>query len=59
MNAVERVLWYADTKSLPQEKAHEIASHKPASDWPADGQIIFENVIMSYRVGLPAVLDDM
>nr|XP_019004389.1 uncharacterized protein I203_02506 [Kwoniella mangroviensis CBS 8507]OCF67850.1 hypothetical protein I203_02506 [Kwoniella mangroviensis CBS 8507] len=56
MNAVERVLWYADTTSVPQEAAHGIHETTPADSWPQEGAIDFENVVMSYRPGLPPVL---
>ncbi|WVQ94367.1 hypothetical protein IAU59_001446 [Kwoniella sp. CBS 9459] len=56
MNAVERVLWYSDSTSLPQEAAHEVPATKPVEPWPSSGAIRFENVVMSYREGLPPVL---
>lgn len=56
MNAVERVLWYADKETLPQEKPHIIDSADTEDLWPARGRISFENVSMSYRPGLPEVL---
>ncbi|OCF34538.1 hypothetical protein I316_03579 [Kwoniella heveanensis BCC8398] len=56
MNAVERVLWYSDSTSLPQEAAHEVPSTMPAGPWPSTGAIRFEDVVMSYREGLPPVL---
>lgn len=59
MNAVERVLWYADTETLPQEKPHTIDATNADGSWPAEGCISFEDVTMSYRTGLPAVLKGM
>ncbi|WVF66753.1 hypothetical protein IAT40_001495 [Kwoniella sp. CBS 6097] len=56
MNAVERVLWYSDSTSLPQEAAHEVPTTKPAESWPSRGAIKFEDAVMSYREGLPPVL---
>ncbi|WRT65384.1 uncharacterized protein IL334_002327 [Kwoniella shivajii] len=56
MNAVERVLWYSDAASLPQEAAHDIPATKPSDTWPESGSIVFKDVVMSYRPGLPAVL---
>jgi len=53
---VERVLWYADIKSLPQEPEHEIPEAAPPASWPQEGAITFDKVVMSYRQGLPAVL---
>ncbi|WVW79674.1 hypothetical protein I302_101643 [Kwoniella bestiolae CBS 10118] len=56
MNAVERVLWYADVTSLPQEAAHDVPATRPPKTWPHEGSIQFENAVMSYRPGLPPVL---
>ncbi|WVQ83494.1 hypothetical protein IAT38_005635 [Cryptococcus sp. DSM 104549] len=56
MNAVERVLWYSDAKSLPQEPAHYVPATQPKETWPGSGKISLENVVMSYRPGLPSVL---
>ncbi|KAF5367964.1 hypothetical protein D9758_004466 [Tetrapyrgos nigripes] len=54
MNAVERVLYYAH--SVEQEAPHEIPETKPPTSWPSSGAIEMENVVASYRPGLPAVL---
>ena len=54
MNGVERLLHYADV--IEQEPAHEIPEHKPAPEWPSQGQVSLKNVVMSYRAGLPPVL---
>ena len=59
VNAVERVSWYADKTTLPQEKPHTITSTQPSPAWPEQGRICFENVSMAYRLGLPPVLKDM
>ena len=59
VNAVERVLWYADSETLPQEAAHEIPSTTPVKTWPAQGAISMNKIVMSYRKGLPAVLKGM
>lgn len=59
MNAVERVLYYGDKKTLPQEAAYEIGATGPAASWPDRGAIQFRDVVMSYRPGLPAVLKGM
>jgi ATP-binding cassette subfamily C (CFTR/MRP) protein 1 len=59
VNAVERVLWYAEKETLPQEKPHTIDGSTPERLWPAEGRVSFENVSMSYRPGLPAVLKGM
>lgn len=55
MNAVERVTYYSSDK-LEQEAPHEIADAKPSVDWPSQGSISFNNVVMAYRPGLPDVL---
>ncbi|KAF5370913.1 hypothetical protein D9615_009789 [Tricholomella constricta] len=52
MNAVERVLHYAE---LPSEPAATTPDDPPAT-WPAQGQISFTNVELAYREGLPLVL---
>ena len=59
MNAVERVLWYADATNLAQEPPHEITDADPGPQWPERGQITFDKVAMSYRPGLPPVLKGM
>jgi len=52
MNAVERVLHYTD---LPPEGDSTPAREPPAS-WPSDGGIVFSDVELAYRKGLPPVL---
>lgn len=59
VNAVERVLWYSDTSTLPQEAPHELPATRPVDTWPGQGVVKFDNVVMSYRNGLPAVLKGM
>lgn len=59
VNAVERVLWYADANSLPQEAAHIVLASQPTDSWPKDGSISFKNVVMAYRSGLSPVLKGM
>lgn len=59
VNAVERVLWYADKQTLPQEPPHQDHASKPALSWPQRGRIVFEDVVLSYRPGLPTVLKGM
>lgn len=53
MNAVERTLFYSDGH-LPQEKAYELDTDP--KDWPTNGAIAFDKVVMSYRPGQPIVL---
>ncbi|KAJ7728028.1 multidrug resistance-associated ABC transporter [Mycena olivaceomarginata] len=52
MNSVERLIAYAE---LPGEGAAATLEDPPNS-WPDRGEIIFKNVDMSYREGLPLVL---
>lgn len=54
MTSFERVHEYA--YDLPQELAYHIAETKPDTEWPTRGDIVFDNVSMSYRAGLPKVL---
>lgn len=54
MNSVERVVHY--TKSIEQEAPHEIADKKPPPEWPSEGRIEFNKVVLKYRPELPSVL---
>lgn len=56
MNAVERLLHYAN--EVPQEPPHHIkeTDEKLVKDWPVNGEIKFEKVVASHRPGLPSVL---
>ena len=56
MVAVERIKVYAN---MPQEASHFIPENDPSSDWPHSGGIDFERVKMSYRPGLPLVLNSL
>lgn len=58
MNAVERVLYLADGH-LPREAPYLIQATFPGETWPSGGSIKFDNVFLSYRPGLPAVLKGM
>ena len=53
MNSTERIHFYGN--ELPSEGALH-TSVQPAPNWPAQGEIKFENVKMRYREGLPLVL---
>lgn len=53
LNAVERVGTYID---LPSEAPEIIESNRPPPGWPSSGLIKFEDVVLRYRPGLPAVL---
>jgi len=52
--AVERCKDYADTDP---EAPTVIETNRPAASWPMEGRIVFNNVKMSYRPGLPLVLN--
>lgn len=41
---------------MKQEAPHEISENKPPPEWPQRGAIVFEDVYMRYRPGLPNVL---
>ena len=54
MTSVERVLEYS---SLEQEPLLQLPSkHHPPSNWPSHGQIVFDNVSMSYSTHSPPAL---
>ncbi|KAJ1329416.1 ATP-binding cassette subfamily C (CFTR/MRP) member 1 [Microdochium nivale] len=52
MNAVERILYYGN--SLEEEAPEHTVEVAPS--WPQKGEIVFDNVEMQYRAGLPLVL---
>ena len=52
MNAVERVLHYAE---LPPEEKDRTPNNL-APNWPESGSIVFKDVSLAYREGLPLVL---
>lgn len=54
MNSVERLLHYGN--KLDAEAPAVVEDNRPPENWPASGAIEFENVVMSYRPDLPAVL---
>ncbi|ORY27673.1 P-loop containing nucleoside triphosphate hydrolase protein [Naematelia encephala] len=56
MNAVERVMWYADGTRLEQEAPRQIPDSTPPDTWPTHGCIEFKDVVMAYRKGLAPVL---
>jgi ABC-type multidrug transport system fused ATPase/permease subunit len=57
MNSVERLMYYG--RELEQEAAYEIASTAPPKEWPQRGEIVFQDVKLRYRPGLPLVLDGL
>jgi ATP-binding cassette, subfamily C (CFTR/MRP), member 1 len=58
MGKVERLLNYSN---LPHEAAHQVLKPPPPppTNWPTSGQILFTNVVMSYRPNLPPVLNNI
>lgn len=56
MNSAERVLEYVH--HLPQEADYIISETAPPSSWPEKGAIEFKDVQLSYRPGLPLVLQN-
>nr|CAD98883.1 ABC protein [Phanerodontia chrysosporium] len=56
MASVETVTHYSHGKNIAQEAPHEIPENKPPAEWPRDGAIEFNNIVMRYRPGLPYVL---
>ena len=54
MNSVERIVNYAT--ELPQEAAYRKPEMTPQEPWPSNGEVVFDNVSLSYRPGLPLVL---
>ncbi|KAG7733572.1 hypothetical protein KL948_000774 [Ogataea haglerorum] len=58
LSSVERVVEYAD--SLPQEASYYSQPEcQPSKTWPEKGEIVFKNVNMSYRPGLPLALRNL
>ncbi|KAG0274868.1 hypothetical protein BGZ95_009402, partial [Linnemannia exigua] len=56
MNCVERVQEYM---ILPQEAPAIIGFHRPPIDWPTQGEIQVENLVMQYAPDGPAVIRDI
>jgi ABC-type multidrug transport system fused ATPase/permease subunit len=54
MVGAERIMHYAN--ELEQEAPHQLTERKPASSWPSEGRIEFDQVRMKYRPELPDVL---
>lgn len=54
MVGAERIMYYAN--ELEQEAPHEIPDRKPAIEWPSEGKIGLNKIVMKYRDELPFVL---
>ncbi|EIW84207.1 ABC transporter [Coniophora puteana RWD-64-598 SS2] len=54
MNSVERVLHYAN--EVEQEAPHVVENSPAPANWPTEGKVELNNVVMKYRPELPAVL---
>ncbi|MCH0630019.1 ATP-binding cassette domain-containing protein [Kocuria palustris] len=57
MNSAERLYQYAC--NLPEEAPYVITETTPPPEWPAHGQITFDNALLAYRPGLPLVLKNL
>jgi len=55
MNAVERILYYG----TQLEEEAPLKTIEVRKSWPEKGEIIFDNVEMRYRAGLPLVLQGL
>ncbi|KAL1413842.1 hypothetical protein Q8F55_001626 [Vanrija albida] len=55
LNSVERILPYSDC-GIPQEALYEIKETDPGSQWPVQGAIRMDKLVMAYRPGQPIVL---
>ncbi|EKM58258.1 uncharacterized protein PHACADRAFT_171522 [Phanerochaete carnosa HHB-10118-sp] len=56
MAAVETLTHYSHGNYVEPEAPHEVPEKKPPADWPQQGAIKFNNIVMRYRPGLPYVL---
>ena len=54
LTCLERLLEY---QSLPQEAPHAVKSDPESGEWPSRGAIVFQDVSMRYRPGLPLALE--
>lgn len=57
--APHQVVHYSRGDRIEQEAPHEVPDKKPPPHWPQHGAIEFKNVTMSYREGLPDVLQSI
>ena len=56
MNAVERITQYSYRNAIEQEAPHEPTDYPLSKAWPTKGTLELNDVVMSYREGLPPVL---
>jgi len=56
MNAVERITQYTHGNNIEQEAPHEPTNYPLSKAWPTKGTLELNDVVMSYRKGLPPVL---
>jgi ABC-type multidrug transport system fused ATPase/permease subunit len=56
MNAVERITQYSHGNIIEQEASHEPTNYPLSKAWPTKGTLELNDVVMSYRKGLPPVL---
>lgn len=51
------MVYYAN--EIPQDPDYNVPENAPPEEWPAEGAIEFKDVFMSYRPGLPTVLNGL
>ncbi|KAJ2163175.1 Transporter of the ATP-binding cassette (ABC) [Coemansia sp. RSA 552] len=56
LNSVERVVEYLD---VPPEAPVSMPANAPPANWPSNGQISVENLVLRYADNLPAVIRGM
>ncbi|CAH6720013.1 oligomycin resistance ATP-dependent permease Yor1p [[Candida] jaroonii] len=57
MTSVERICDFAI--DLKEEGRYHITETDPGSQWPSEGSLVFKNVSLAYRPGLPLVLKNL
>lgn len=53
LTSVERVIQYANLK---EEPSLQTTGPAPATNWPSQGEVVFEKVVLQYRASLPPAL---
>ena len=56
LTSLERLLQYADTRSIPQEPAWRAPNDPKPEAWPSKGCITFEDASLVYKPGLCACM---